>query len=136
MADQVQVIGAEQVAADTVAWQATVLPTVERASESLQASLQAQLAGAVPYLTGTLSSSASISHVSEGDPNFVFALQLGQDVPYARWIEFGGSRGRELVPEGRYVYPTAMSGEGRFDAIAEQATQQSIDQYHWSTPAG
>ncbi len=34
---------------------------------------------------------------------------MGAGVPYAGWIEYGGSRGRAYAAQGRYVYPTALA---------------------------
>lgn len=130
MPDTFRVIGADEAERDLNKWLAGLPKSVEKGLESFQQQLRGDLAGRVPFLTGTLSSSAAIKEGGEA-PDTVFSLVLGEDVIYAGWIEFGGSRGRELVPQGRYVYPLALESEPHYQALAEKATTDAIETYPW-----
>jgi len=83
-------------------------------------------------LTGTLAASVNVVEV---DPEHGTGVVIGEDVPYAAWIEFGGSRGRELVPEGRYLYPTALEMESEFAQLAEDVADDTARSYPWPKPA-
>ena len=85
------------------------------------------VAGRVPYRTGRLAGSLGLFSADGGG-------EVGYDssAPYAGWIEFGGSRGRPHVSEGRYLYPTADVSEQVFAAAADDAAVRAIDRYPWS----
>jgi hypothetical protein len=133
MAEEITVIGVEQARADLQRWMKNLPGDIAREMATFASQLRTTLADRVPYVTGTLSGSAEIV---PGEVDTIFGLMLGREVAYAGWIEFGGSRGRDLVPQGRYVYPVAHEGEPEFDRLVEGATQVSIDHYPWSTPPG
>jgi hypothetical protein len=82
---------------------------------------------AVPVLTGTLAGSVESMEANDG-------LEIGYDgtAPYDAWIEFGGSRGRPAVPEGRYLYPIALDAEQDYYTMAEDAAEQSIERFSWT----
>jgi hypothetical protein len=92
-----------------------------------------QLAGAVPYLTGALSESARFEPADQDGELYALALG-GDDVPYAGWIEFGGSRGREFVAEGRYMEPTAIATADETLRAISSASQDVINAYPWTGP--
>jgi phage gpG-like protein len=83
--------------------------------------------GRVPHLSGQLAGSVTSSTDDEG-------AGVGYDgsVPYDAWIEFGGVRGRPHVPEGRYVYPTALDAQDEFAAIAADAAADSAGRFAWT----
>jgi hypothetical protein len=61
----------------------------------------------LPHVTGTLAGDVRTSGTRTGG-----AVRMGRaTVPYAGWIEFGGSRPdgstRAWVPDGRYLFPAA-----------------------------
>ena len=109
------------------AWAQSVGPSIQARTRGLASSIRNQVRGAVPVLTGTLASSVTDSAGEDGG----FDIEMGAGVIYAGWIEFGGSRGRSLVPEGRYVYPTAKSSEGEFHDACVQGAELSITKYPW-----
>jgi hypothetical protein len=133
MAEQITVEGADQARADLLRWMKVLPADIASELAPFASQLRTTLAEAVPYITGTLSGSAEIV---PGEVDAIFGLMLGREVVYAGWVEFGGSRGRDYVPLGRYVYPVAHEGEAEFDRRAEAATEQSIEHYPWSQPAG
>jgi len=107
-----------EIADDAVA--AATAP-VERIAERVKS--------AVPHASGVLE--ASIFAEQDGDTNVV-----GYDgsAPYAGWIEFGGTRGRDYVDEGRWLFPYADDATRDVVDAMEDATQREIDQTSWPTP--
>jgi hypothetical protein len=92
----------------------------------------ARTRGRVPRVTGRLAGSVESGDGPRAD---VYAtVGLGGGVPYARWIEFGGGRGRPYVTTGRYLYPTAKEAEPAFTAAAENAATTQIRTMKWPAP--
>jgi len=83
----------------------------------------------VPHDTGALAGSV-VSGV-EGDHAF---LGMGEGLPYAGWIEYGGTRGRDYYPEGRFVYPTAVADQGSIEDAAIEQTKKTIGGHSWKSP--
>lgn len=83
----------------------------------------------VPRLSGRLASSVGVAQRGK-----VGQVQMGGGLPYARWIEFGGGRGRPYRKRGRYLYPTAKRTERAFRKHAELVCSQQIRGMHWPTP--
>jgi Bacteriophage HK97-gp10, putative tail-component len=97
--------------------------TAERVADQVQA--------IVPRLSGALA--ASVVAGEEGGRPLVGIG--GADVPYAGWIEFGGTRGRPYVREGRYLYPAALAVEDELTTAAETTARDEIGRYRWETPS-
>jgi hypothetical protein len=127
--DAVTLVGGAEAAADLGRWAAQVGPIVERESPSFAADVADRVQGEVPVLTGTLASSVEVIEVHDGA-----GIAMGDGVPYAGWIEFGGSRGRPFIAEGRYLYPTALEAEAEFGELAAEAADDSVRRFAWSTP--
>jgi phage gpG-like protein len=89
------------------------------------------VAGKVPRRTGALASSVSVSLVDDGAE-----VSIGSEsVPYAGWIEFGGTRGRPYVSGGRYLYPTALDVDAQLVSAGEDAAEDEIRRFRWDTPS-
>ena len=116
---------------DMARWAEQLGPAVVADSQSLANSIASQVEGKVPVLTGTLAASVETIELEEAG----FGVSIGDDVPYAGWIEFGGSRGRDLVPEGRYLYPTALDAESQFQQLASDTAEDTVRRFPWSTPS-
>jgi phage gpG-like protein len=80
----------------------------------------------VPHRSGRLAASLAIQPTNRSA-----LLRMGQGVPYAGWIEFGGSRGRPFVKRGRYLYPTALDSTDMAVAAALYAADQEIGGFAW-----
>lgn len=128
MAEEVVLTGSAQAESDIAGWVSQLPDDIQKQVQTFGHTLVDILHGKQPYLTGTLAGSAELL---PGEVDTFFGLSLGREVVYAGWIEFGGSRGREYVPEGRTVYPTAQEAEPQFDRLVEQATEVSINKYPW-----
>ena len=96
--------------------------------------LVAKIQQALPVQTGRLRGTVRAGKVRTGA-----TVRVGtKAVPYAGWVEFGGTRRnphistREFVKDGRYIFPTAR-GEAS-DAVQRYAAemQRIIDSYSWS----
>lgn len=113
-------------------WAANLDDSLQAASEGFGASLVDEVASEVPVLTGRLQDSVQYDLSPDG---IGVDVSIGEDVPYAGWIEFGGSRGREYIAEGRYLYPTATEAQSDWVDIATQTATDSVGSYSWPTPA-
>jgi phage gpG-like protein len=83
-----------------------------------------------PVLSGRLAASVSSTGTDKGA-----AVELGAGVPYAGWIEFGGTRGRAYVPDGRTVYPTAEESKTLFEQAGDKAARDQIRTMLWPKPS-
>ena len=84
----------------------------------------------VPHRSGTLAGSVEAGHEEDGA-----SVGMGAGVPYAGWIEFGGSRGRPYVSSGRYLYPTATGAEPALAAAGNEAARKEIGGFRWASPS-
>jgi hypothetical protein len=116
---------------DMARWAEQLGPAVVADAQSLANTIASQVRGEVPVLTGTLAASVETVELEATE----FGVSIGDDVPYAGWIEFGGSRGRDLVPEGRYLYPTALDAEAEFQQLAADTADDTVRRFPWSTPS-
>jgi hypothetical protein len=123
------IIGGREALADMVAWGRQLDHAVEAEADQVARKVAAQVAAKVPHLTGTLAASVEVLDSPDGAD-----VSLGSGVPYAGWIEFGGSRGRPLVPEGRYLGPTAEEHAEEFYNAVEQTADDTARRFPWSTP--
>lgn len=128
--NEVQLVGLDNAGRDMERWATELGPAVAQRANSLAESIRSQVSGEVPVLTGTLAASVTVVDDDEG-----VGVGYEDDVPYAGWIEFGGSRGRDLVPEGRYLYPTAIAAEPDYQTLAEDVAEDTARRFPWSTPA-
>jgi Bacteriophage HK97-gp10, putative tail-component len=88
------------------------------------------VAGEVPRRSGALASSVSVSLIDEGTE-----VSIGSEsVPYAGWIEFGGTHGRPYMSRGRYLYPTALDVDAQLVSAGEDAAEDEIGRFRWDTP--
>jgi hypothetical protein len=58
-------------------------------------------------------------------------VSMGEGLAYARWIEYGGGRGRPYRTSGRYLLPTARRTATAFRKHAELVCTQQIRGMHW-----
>ena len=81
----------------------------------------------VPKRTGQFASTVRASKTKRA-----VLVRMGKaKVPYAGWLEFGGTRGRPYVPGGRWLYPTAFDMEPQLVAIANRTAHDEIRSTHW-----
>lgn len=76
-----------------------------RAARDTATAVASRWRGRVPHRSGRLAASIGVSSERSG-------AALSASAPYAGWIDYGGTRGRPYVPQGRYLGP-AMEGAER-----------------------
>ena len=84
----------------------------------------------VPRRSGALAASVDASR----DDEAALLGMGGSSVPYAGWIEFGGTRGRPYIGAGRYLYPTALDAEPALIIAAGDVARDEIRGLRWSSP--
>lgn len=126
---KVEFVGADAAMEDLRRWAEQVGPAVVRASEPFAQRVADTIAARVPVLSGQLAGSVESTSDDEG-------VSVGYDgsVPYDGWIEFGGTRGRPYIPDGRYVYPTALEAQDEFAQVASETADDTAGRFAWSTP--
>jgi Bacteriophage HK97-gp10, putative tail-component len=89
-----------------------------------------QVAGQVnvPRRTGRLAGSVEGRQEAGGA-----SVGMGDGVPYARFVEFGG-RGHPHSPTGNYLYPAAIEAESLLVAAAERSANDEIGRMRWPSP--
>ena len=102
----------------------------EQAFRSTAAQVAALIRARQPVVSGALAASAGTEPTDHGA-----SVTLGDGVPYAGWIEFGGTRGRPYVPEGRTVYPTAEASKPMFERTGETVARAQIGAMVWPRPS-
>lgn len=127
---KVEVIGGPQAAADIRRWADQLGPAVAKGAEPFVQKVADLVRARVPVLTGLLASSVDTDIDDEGA-----GVTLGDGVDYAGWIEFGGSRGRPYIPDGRYLYPTALAAQDEFAQAAADVASDTVGRFSWSTPS-
>jgi phage gpG-like protein len=125
---RVEIIGLERATSDMVRWAEELAPAVDKAGEPFGERVAAEVRGRVPHRTGALAGSVDLSVDATG-----LVLGLGAGLPYAGWIEFGGSRGRPYVPQGRYLYPTMLAAQDEWNTIAADTAVDTAGRFPWST---
>jgi phage gpG-like protein len=85
----------------------------------------------VPRRSGALAASVDSSREHEK----ALVGMGGSDVPYAGWIEFGGTRGRPYIGRGRYLYPVALNAEPMLVAAADKTAKDAIRRQRWPNPS-
>jgi hypothetical protein len=82
----------------------------------------------LPVRTGRLSGNVRVAK-RRGSRQRV---SMGQkSVPYAGWIEFGGTRGRPFLPAGRYLFPASERARDSFLRDATAETEKVTRGFRW-----
>jgi hypothetical protein len=129
----VELVGVAPAMRDIDRWADQLGPAVDREALAFGGQVAGRVTDRVPVLTGMLAS--SVDAVDLGGDEYGIGVTMGEGVPYAGWIEFGGSRGRPFIPEGRYLYPTAMAAEDDWRREASDIADATARSYPWSTPS-
>ena len=127
---RVEVHGYEELADGSRALARKIAENAPRALQSAAGTAASAARGRIPRVSGRLASS-----VHTGASRDAAFVGFGDGVPYAGWIEFGGSRGRPYVAEGRYLYPAAKDTEQQVIMAAERAAASEIGGFHWPSPS-
>ncbi|HEV8163150.1 MAG TPA: HK97 gp10 family phage protein [Actinomycetota bacterium] len=132
MADEarVEVHGYPQLAAGSARLFSRIGPEAEDRFGQVADQVAGVVRGRVPHRSGRLASSVE---TGRAEPHGV-TVGIGAGVPYAGWIEFGGSRGRPYVSGGRYLFPTAEAAEPLVYVAGQEAAWEAIKEARWPRP--
>lgn len=122
MADTVNVKGVHELAAGSRRLAGVIDDKAKQRLNTVASREAGVVSGKVPRRSGRLASSVT------AEDNL---LVMGAGVPYAGWIEYGGSRGRPYVAQGRYVYPSALADAHLAVLAGEQAASDAIGGFSW-----
>lgn len=127
MASNVKLDGADEAAAEIKRWADQLGPVIAKAADRFGDQVADTVRHRLPHLSGQLAGSVDVDTNDDG-----LDVSLGSGVPYAGWIEFGGTRGRPYVPNGRYLYPSALDAEAEFARLVGDAAADSVERFSWS----
>ena len=68
------------------------------------------------------------------DPERASAGISKADVPYAGFVEFGGTRNRPYYPRGRYLFPILLAAAPELEDQARAAATDEIRGFSWPRP--
>jgi hypothetical protein len=92
---------------------------------------------AFPHASGTLAGDVRVTASRSGA-----AVRVGRkNIPYAGWIEFGGTRkrphasARPFVKTGRYLFPAAAPLAGRAAQTYADALTRALEGFGWTNTA-
>lgn len=126
---EVRVLGLDELVRGAEAVAEGIGKNAGPAMEQTAARVADSVRGQVPRDSGALASS-----VTSGSDSGQAFVGMGEGLPYAGWIEYGGTRGRPYYPTGRYVYPTAHAAEPQLVAAASKSADDEIGRYPWTRP--
>ena len=127
----VEVHGADELAAGSRKLFDHIESGAEKSFLSTADQVATMIAGKQPVLTGRLAASVTAEGIDKGA-----AVGIGgPGVPYAGWIEFGGTRGRPYVPMGRTLYPTAEESKAMFERAGDRVAAEQIGAMLWPKPS-
>jgi len=126
--DAVQVKGWPQLAAGTAQLATSIEQTANENLAGVASAIAGQVAGSVPVVSGALAGSVT---ASPGPP---VSVGIGDGIPYAGWVEFGGTRNRPYVGTGRYLFPGVAGAEPVVVAAVQTAAETEIKGMAWQTP--
>jgi phage gpG-like protein len=90
------------------------------------AALVAATRGRVPKDSGRLAASVGAVTLPDGA-----AVTFGAGIPYAGWIEYGGTRGRPYVAAGRYLGAGVDRAAADYGRRTQTATDAEIGRLPW-----
>lgn len=91
----------------------------------------AMIAAQMPRKTGRMASEVKGTY---GEKSMARVGGWTTRVPYLGWMEFGGTRGRPFVPEGRWIYPTALAANDQLQRKGIEVAIRQIRGFKWKTP--
>ena len=130
MADAIrtEIRGVDELAAGTRKLAGNIEEAAPEAFADVADDVAATVAGEVPKLTGALAASVTPGVQGEGA-----VVRMGDGVPYARFVEYGG-RGHPHSAQGNYLYPAAQDAEPLLIQAGERMAAKEIGAMSWPTP--
>lgn len=126
--DGITVKGWHELAAGTAQLAKNTEATANQNMHAVASQVAGQARGAMPVVSGAMAGSVADS------PGPPVSVAFGGGVPYAGWVEFGGTRNRPYIGSGRYFWPQVAAAEPLVVAAAEQAADTETKGMTWPTP--
>lgn len=124
---KVEVRGFDELAAGTKTLARHIAEAAPDAFRGVAADVAGVVSSSVPRRTGLLGGSVFSDVRGE-------AAVVGYgEVPYARFVEFGG-RGHPATPEGNYLYPSARDAIPLLVEAGTKAARDEIASMNWPSP--
>lgn len=125
-ANRIELHGTEELYAGSRVLVKRIGDTSEQRFDGVASKVADTVRGTVPYLSGAMAASVFSEPIGDGS-------QVGYDgsARYAGWVDFGGTRGRDWVPEGRYLYPVVGRAEPLLEAAAQRSAIDEIRSMQW-----
>lgn len=101
-----------------------------RALREYATSLVPKVRSLMPKVSGALAQSVHVDQTQRQ----MFVDIIAQK-PYAAWIEFGGTRGRARIAEGRFLFPTVRGSSGQMKSKLDASTRKTIGGFKWTKTA-
>jgi hypothetical protein len=101
---------------------ATVPERIPAALKDVADDVVADVRPKLPRRTGRLAASLRATQTPDGAQ----VAMGGRDAPHGEWIERGGSRGRPLVPRGRYLGPAIEQAGPAVAQAVEKAVRKAV----------
>jgi hypothetical protein len=129
-AEGVRVVGFDELTSGSADLFRQIEKRADRELEQVARERASVVYSVVPRVTGRLAASITAEPFSGGS-----LVGIGDTgTPYAGWIEFGGTRGRPYVPEGRYLYPIALEAGHTVEHDMTKSAKDEIRSFRWPTP--
>jgi phage gpG-like protein len=123
-----EILGADELSAGMRTLAGKIEDAAPKAFQAVANDVAGTVAGRVPKLTGALAAS-----VTPGVQGEAAVVQMGDGVPYARFVEYGG-RGHPHSAQGNYLYPAAQDAEPLLIAAGIKAANDEIGGMRWPSP--
>jgi len=120
--------GGPQFASDMERLQNELHDALGQALVEVAGGLVPHVQSVMPKVSGTLAGSVTVDPRQK--KNLIVAVMAR--TPYAGWIEFGGTRGRPMMREGRYLFPVVMGSEPVVDTRLSEEVSKVIGGFPWS----
>ena len=129
--DKVEVHGVEELFRGTDKLVGRIVDITPEAFEKIANLAVAQVRVKMPSKTGRMRDSVRAARQKKR----VLVRAGKAKVPYMGWMEFGGTRGRPYIGQGRYLYPTAFDMEPQLVKIANEVAHEQIERQRWEETA-
>jgi hypothetical protein len=112
-----------------------IVDAMKKAGKAAAEPVAAATRSSLPSVSGRLAGNVRTSGTRTGA-----AVRMGsRGIPYAGWIEFGGSRGgrnsrgsRPFTAGGRYLFPAAEAHASDGARIYEEEVTKALDHFNWT----
>jgi len=128
---QVKVVGFDELVSGSLDLAERVVKSATDEFGHVAESRAAAARARVPHVTGRMAAAIVGQVVNE---RAHVGIPDRTQVPYAGWVEFGGTRGRPYYPQGRYIFPVGLSADAQLVVTGSAVARREIGETRWKTP--